>query len=127
MYKDFQKILNNLPPSTSLDAIFKNPEFIKMAESTLRVLKDFEQKVDERQEAKTQEKSNDLVKTYSGFINRVFQHTETGNQYILLDIVNTQSSKLDQFPVTAIYFDIQLQTKWSRNLIDFSSKFTLVG
>lgn len=68
----------------------------------------------------------ELLRYYAPLVCETFIHKTKRTKYVLIEIVNTNSTNQDKFPVSVIYYDKQLQTKWCRPLVEFHNNFKLV-
>lgn len=68
----------------------------------------------------------ELLRYYAPLVCETFFHKAKKTKYVLLEIVNVNSNNQDKFPVSVIYYDKQLQTKWCRPLVEFHNNFKLV-
>lgn len=66
-----------------------------------------------------------VITQYEALLNRHFKHAN-GDTYALLAITNAASDNLVKFPPTAVYVSLTTAENWSRPLVDFSAKFTLI-
>lgn len=77
----------------------------------------------------TTEKKKDikeLICHYALLKEHTFMHNTNKNKYLLIDIINKESTDSVKFPVSAVYLDKQNKTIWCRPLIEFHEKFKLV-
>lgn len=77
-------------------------------------------------EKNSQESVKDLSAYYLTQINETFMHTVKKTKYVLIDVINLQSKDQVKFPVSVVYYDKQLQTKWCRPLVEFHNNFKIV-
>lgn len=68
----------------------------------------------------------ELLQHYSPLLCETFFHKVKKTKYVLLEIVNVNSSDPNKFPVSVIYYDKQLKTKWCRPLVEFHNNFKIV-
>lgn len=67
-----------------------------------------------------------LLQHYSPLVCETFFHKTKKTKYVLLEIINVNSTDHNKFPVSVIYYDKQLQTKWCRPLVEFHNNFKIV-
>lgn len=66
-----------------------------------------------------------MITAYEAMLNRHFKH-ENGDTYALIAITNAASEDQEKFPATAVYVSLTTAENWSRPLVEFSKKFTLI-
>lgn len=103
---------------SQIEPLFKQPDQTKVKTET-------KESVEEEPEMKSVA-TPQMIHSFKERINETFVHNTSKEKYILLDIVNTETTNSDKFPVMAIYFDKKSKTKWSRPLVDFVKKFKQV-
>lgn len=59
-------------------------------------------------------------------INSVWQHNKTGNKYVVTEITNLQSTRLDEYPVTVVYQRLVDDTIWSRPLSKWHESYAVL-
>lgn len=68
---------------------------------------------------------DNLITKYESLLNHNFKHAN-GDTYSLLAITNAASEDQVKFPTTAVYVSLTTSENWSRPLVEFSKKFTLI-
>lgn len=82
----------------------------------------------EKEEVKKETSVNkEMINYYNNLINETFIHTSKRTKYVLLELLNTETTDITKFPVLVSYYDKQLKTKWCRPLLDFHNNFKLVS
>lgn len=79
-------------------------------------------------ETTTEKKTNikELICHYVLLKEHTFMHNTNKNKYLLINIINKESTDSVKFPVSAVYKDKQSKTIWCRPLVEFHEKFKLV-
>ena len=68
----------------------------------------------------------ELLQHYAPLVYETFFHKTKKTKYVLLEIVNVNSTDHNKFPISVIYYDKQFQTKWCRPLVEFHNNFKVV-
>lgn len=111
---DINNLHKEIPISSLLNSLFsQNQEKVKEEE-------------EEEEELKVDVTIKEVVAYYNSVINETFIHTKKRTKYVLLELLNVQSTDIDKFPILVSYYDKQLKTKWCRPLVEFHNKFKLV-
>ena len=58
--------------------------------------------------------------------NSVWTH-KYGNRYKVLFLTNEKSERLEDYPITVVYYNLQNKTLWSRKLDDWHRSMTFHG
>lgn len=133
-YSNFDNTIDKIFKEIDFDELFKEifsnfPTYNGTENSTTKQETKFEgtdSGVKESTESKeiNSDEFKRLAVIYSALIDKFFTHHSSGEKYILKCITNTDSKDLIKFPITVVYgINEQL---WSRPLVDFHKKFTLV-
>ena len=130
------ELVQKLSASPVMDELKKSPAF-QQFEKQMAPMKDDLMKVFfgsiPGQEEQSQEKEevhasvglDAMITAYEAMINHHFKHAN-GDTYALLAITNAASEDQVKFPTTAVYVSLTTAENWSRPLVDFSAKFTLI-